>query len=58
MKKSSKIYLQQGEYNQDLYTVTKLVNRLVPKVGETLKQKDVEHLMRELEVTVEVTKKK
>lgn len=57
--KVNKIYLEQGKMNPDMYTVTKLVNRLAPKVGAQLKTKDVEMLMSQSEnLTVEVTTKK
>lgn len=56
---SSKIYLHQGKMNPKLYTVYKLVNRVVPEVGFVLNREDVQKLMTDIpNLSVEITELK
>ncbi len=57
--KKEKIVLIQGKQDRLTYVVSKLVNRLLPEVGSTMKRHEVKKLMEEYpSIVVEITEKK
>ncbi len=59
MNSKSKIYLEQHRMNACGYTVRKLVNRVLPAVGVTLKREEVQKLMTDTPgLSIEITEAK